>query len=78
MKTLDDFKNEVAVELGWKDWYELNLCKNFEDVPDTHLEKAAIAYAKYIQEETIKSFADKFDGCILNKHSILHLERILK
>jgi hypothetical protein len=102
LKTLEDFKNEIATELGHINWS--NLIHKYGSVNNTLLDRISLNYAKYIQEETIKrcveevrivvgkpnekdlllenfvetEFMGDYSTYIVDKDSILNIERILK
>lgn len=59
MKTLEDFKNEVAKENGFKDWDYLFMSFPGMIGLGRFQDEAAIRFAKYIQEETIKRCAER-------------------
>lgn len=77
MKTLEDFKNEVAIQMGYNSFEHLYNVRWDGFIRDC-MQESALRFAKYIQEETIKKCAKILERTIIDKKSILNIERILK
>lgn len=68
MKTLNDFKDEVAKENGYKDWKDLML-NNFDIYVDKKADLAAERYAEYVAIcfcEYLKDYTREADVIIGN------------
>lgn len=91
MKTLEDFKNEVAVKYGHKSFIAFkNKCIK-ENITHSILDmiallnEASMLYIKYVEEEIIKKCANAAKTkvvsdfeVLVDKNSILNVERITK